>query len=187
MASTTSYAVLAYEQQPRYQGAPAVSPYAVSTAVRYIPIQNLALSPAPAYVDRSDELRGIEGSVAQLIDRYAPGGTLTVRAYVNDLIFLLGLAGFQATVTAGAATLDKWTLAFTGTPTGGSYTITITGGFTGSPVTTGPIPWNATAAQVQIATFLSTGGAVTIDPDGAGPLFETPISGPLPETLNFLP
>ena len=45
----------------------------------------------------------------------------------------------------------------------------------------------AFAAQQQIATFLAGGGAVTIDPDGAGPLFETPIVGPLPETLNFLP
>ena len=45
----------------------------------------------------------------------------------------------------------------------------------------------AIAAQQQIATFLATGGAVTIDPDGPGPLFETPIAGPLPETLNFIP
>jgi hypothetical protein len=42
------------------------------------------------------------------------------------------------------------------------------------------------AAQAQIATFFATDGAVTIDPDGAGPLFETPIGLPLPETLNFL-
>jgi hypothetical protein len=41
-------------------------------------------------------------------------------------------------------------------------------------------------AQAQIATFLATDGGVTIDPDAAGPLFETPIAGPLPETLNFL-
>ena len=42
-------------------------------------------------------------------------------------------------------------------------------------------------AQAQIATFFASDGAVTIDPDGAaGPLFETPISLPLPETLNFL-
>ncbi len=45
----------------------------------------------------------------------------------------------------------------------------------------------AFAAQQQIATFLASGGAITIDPDGPGPLFETPIAGPLPETLNFLP
>ena len=45
----------------------------------------------------------------------------------------------------------------------------------------------AIAAQVQIATFFASGGAMTIDPDGAGPFFETPIAGPLPETLNFIP
>jgi hypothetical protein len=45
----------------------------------------------------------------------------------------------------------------------------------------------AIAAQTQIGVFLASGGAVTIDPDGAGPLFETPIAGPLPETLNFIP
>jgi hypothetical protein len=43
----------------------------------------------------------------------------------------------------------------------------------------------AVAAQLQIATFLASGGATTNDPDGGGPLFETPIAGPLPEVLNF--
>lgn len=41
-------------------------------------------------------------------------------------------------------------------------------------------------AQTQIATFLASDGTVTIDPDGAGALFETPIALPLPETLSFL-
>jgi hypothetical protein len=45
----------------------------------------------------------------------------------------------------------------------------------------------AIAAQQQIATFIASNGAITIDPDGPGPLFETPIAGPLPETLNFIP
>jgi hypothetical protein len=45
----------------------------------------------------------------------------------------------------------------------------------------------AIEAQLQIATFFASGGATTIDPDGAGPFFETPIAGPLPETLNFIP
>jgi dienelactone hydrolase len=40
----------------------------------------------------------------------------------------------------------------------------------------------ALEAQAQMAAFLASNGAVTIDPDGAGPVFETPISGPLPET-----
>jgi hypothetical protein len=41
--------------------------------------------------------------------------------------------------------------------------------------------------QAQIAAFFASDGALTIDPDGANPLFETPIVLPLPETLNFLP
>ncbi len=45
----------------------------------------------------------------------------------------------------------------------------------------------AIAAQTQIALFFATGGAATIDPDAAGPYFEVPLVGPLPETLNFIP
>jgi hypothetical protein len=45
----------------------------------------------------------------------------------------------------------------------------------------------AFAAQGQIATFFATHGALTIDPDGANPIFETPIVLPLPEELNYLP
>jgi hypothetical protein len=43
----------------------------------------------------------------------------------------------------------------------------------------------ALEAQAQIATFLASGGATTIDPDGPGPIFETPVVPPLPEGLNF--
>jgi len=46
---------------------------------------------------------------------------------------------------------------------------------------------NALQAQAQSAVFFQSGGTVTIDPDGVGPLFETPIVLPLPETLNFFP
>ena len=45
----------------------------------------------------------------------------------------------------------------------------------------------AVAAQAQIAAFFASDGALTIDPDGAGPFFETPIVGALPETLSFIP
>jgi hypothetical protein len=41
-------------------------------------------------------------------------------------------------------------------------------------------------AQQQIATFFATDGAVTIDPDGAAPFFETPTSM-VPEDLAFIP
>ena len=45
----------------------------------------------------------------------------------------------------------------------------------------------ALAAQAQIATFFASDGATVIDPDGAGPIFETPMVGPPPEDLAFLP
>ena len=43
----------------------------------------------------------------------------------------------------------------------------------------------AIAGQMQIAIFFESDGTVIVDPDGAGPFFEVPIVGPLPETLNF--
>jgi hypothetical protein len=45
----------------------------------------------------------------------------------------------------------------------------------------------AFAAQTQIAMFFASDGALTIDPDGVGVFFETPIVLPLPEDLNFIP
>jgi hypothetical protein len=45
----------------------------------------------------------------------------------------------------------------------------------------------AIQAQTQIAVFFNSNGALTIDPDGAVPLFETPINGPLPEDTAFIP
>jgi Bacterial Ig-like domain len=44
----------------------------------------------------------------------------------------------------------------------------------------------AFAAQQQIATFFTSDGATTIDPDGAAPFFETPTSI-VPEDLAFTP
>ena len=46
----------------------------------------------------------------------------------------------------------------------------------------------ALGAQRQIATFFASGGVTVIDPDGlAGPYFEVPIAGSLPEGVNFIP
>jgi hypothetical protein len=50
-----------------------------------------------------------------------------------------------------------------------------------------PVRVAAIQAQTQVAKFLASDGFLTIDPDGAGPLFETPISGPLPEDLALIP
>ena len=45
----------------------------------------------------------------------------------------------------------------------------------------------ALGTQRQIATFLASDGVTIVDPDGAGPLLEVPIAGPLPEDLSFIP
>jgi fermentation-respiration switch protein FrsA (DUF1100 family) len=49
----------------------------------------------------------------------------------------------------------------------------------------GPGATIAAQAQGQIATFFASGGTVTVDPDGAGTFFETPMVGPPPEDLAF--
>jgi hypothetical protein len=43
------------------------------------------------------------------------------------------------------------------------------------------------AAQDQIAVFFVTDGVEVIDPDGPGPLFETPVVLPLSEDVVFFP
>ena len=45
----------------------------------------------------------------------------------------------------------------------------------------------ALAAQAQIAAFFASNGTLVIDPDGAGPYFEVPLVGALPEGTNFIP
>lgn len=50
-----------------------------------------------------------------------------------------------------------------------------------------PVIQVALAAQEQIALFFASGGTIVIDPDGPGPLFETPMVGPPPEDLAYIP
>lgn len=45
----------------------------------------------------------------------------------------------------------------------------------------------ALAGQDQIAQFFASGGTLVVDPDGAGPLFETPMVGAPPEDLAYIP
>jgi len=54
-------------------------------------------------------------------------------------------------------------------------------------ITTPSVAAVAFGAQRQIAVFFASHGVTIIDPDGAGPLFEVPIAGPLPEDLSFIP
>ena len=67
-------------------------------------------------------------------------------------------------------------------------------GFSNNPHTfltniagTPAVAFAAIQGQTQIAVFFASNGTLTIDPDGTGPLYETPIIGPLPEDLAFIP
>lgn len=107
MATTKEAVQIALEETPRFEGATTATPYRISQVVHYLPIQTARVTPAPAYLDRADELRGIEGAVSQLIDGYAPTGGITIRAYLNMLTVLLQCSGMIGAYTAGDGSAVK--------------------------------------------------------------------------------
>jgi hypothetical protein len=93
---------VALEESPVHENAnTAVTPHRIASNKLYLPVRSARLSPAPGHLDRSDELRGIQGAPARLIEMYEPGGALSERIYFKDLTWLLTLAGFVGTHTAG--------------------------------------------------------------------------------------
>jgi hypothetical protein len=100
-----SYVRLQIEETARYEGAPSITPYRVSTVARDMPIRTFRLSPEPQPLSRADELRNIEGEIADIPDFFEPSGSFAERAYLNVLVFLLQFCGFVSTITAGAGTV----------------------------------------------------------------------------------
>lgn len=96
-----SYLTLRREETPRYEGAPAATPYRLSTDRFYYAVRSGRLSAGPTYIDRSDELRGQLSPASQLVDRYEPAGSIGIRAALNSLPPLLEMAGLVATITPG--------------------------------------------------------------------------------------
>jgi hypothetical protein len=95
----------------------------------------------------------------------------------------------SAIIRAGAlqdrTTLFRNDLAFASNPTFPKNPHTFLTNVPGlAPAAPGAV---ALAAQDQIAQFFASSGTVTVDPDGAGPLCETPMVGPPPEDLAFIP
>lgn len=82
---------------------------------------------------------------------------------------------------ADRATLFRNDLAFAANPAFPKNPHAFLTNLTGAPAAV------AVGAQAQIGIFFATNGALTIDPDGPGPLFEVPVNGPLPEDLAFIP
>lgn len=172
------YLNLAMEETPRYQGAPAVAPYRVSTAGIFIPTTAGRINAVPSHIDRTNELRGITGAVPLVVETFAPEGSIAERAYVNNLAFLLSLSGYKATITPGDGTLAVWTLA-TAAATAGTYTLTVGG------QTTTALAWNATTAQIQAALeALSTVGVGNVLVAG-GPLPGTNVTITFRKALAF--
>jgi hypothetical protein len=94
----------------------------------------------------------------------APGAQQPIGLGLNGLTGGTTPAPAIAPTTTGAAVADVQTLSITGSPTGGSFTLTFDG------QTTAAIPFNATAARVQAAlTALSNIGANNVACTG-GPL-----------------
>jgi hypothetical protein len=144
----------------------------------YIDEQIWAQTPADpvAYAShvRAQPLSGV--SPKAIIVQFAKGDMTVPNPTASALIRAGGLED--------RATYFRNDLAFATLP---GYTVTNPHTFL-SNLTVGASAANlAVAAQQQIGVFLASGGTATIDPDGTGPFFETPISGPLPEGLNFLP
>jgi Bacterial Ig-like domain len=144
---------------------------------QYVDSSIWAQSPADpvAYAShvRLDPLTGV--SAKAIIVQFAKGDQTVPNPTASALI--------RAGALADRATYFRNDIAFATIP---GYTVKNPHTFltnVTSP-TAGPL---AVAAQQQIGVFFASGGATTIDPDGGGPLFETPIVGPLPEQLNFIP
>ena len=94
----------------------------------------------------------------------------------------------SAIIRAGAlqpqTTLFRNDLAFAANPAFPKNPHTFLTRIAGVPV---PVAQVALAAQDQIAVFFASGGTTVVDPDGPGPLFETPMVGPPPEDLAYIP
>src|SRR5688500_15781777 len=101
--AAVDFVEVALEESPIYDGAPVVAPYRVSTDKLYLPARSARIAPSPLHLDRADELRGVPGAPPRLIDGFEPVGGISVRAYAKLLTWLLELAGFQGTYTAGGA------------------------------------------------------------------------------------
>jgi hypothetical protein len=152
-----------------------------------IPLRNLP--PVTASAD--------ETAIQQLIDRtewaQQPANPAAYAPYVTAPVIYQFARGDQtvpnpttsailrACGCADRATLYRHDLVVAANPTLGRNPHTFLTNLAGA--VTGPI---ALAAQQQIATFFTSDGAATVDPDGAGPVFETPTTM-VPEDLGFIP
>lgn len=177
----SSYLTLRAEETPRYEGAPTTAPYRLSTIRHYFPIISGRVAAEPQMRNRNDELRGNLSPTAQIVESYAPAGSITVGAYMSAGIPLLNLSGLVLTAMQGNGANEVETITASGTVSGGTYGLTINGTASTAGLTVSGIAYNATAAQVQalVDERIRRGGTGFQLGDiviGGGPLPTTPMT-----------
>ncbi|HWC08900.1 MAG TPA: hypothetical protein VG458_07605 [Solirubrobacterales bacterium] len=73
----------------------------VGTAKFFVPATEIGFVPNPALLDRSDEIRNIDGRVTGAKNDYAPTGSVVMRGYANYLGVLLYMLFGDVTTTEG--------------------------------------------------------------------------------------
>jgi hypothetical protein len=169
-----------------YNAAP--NPPFFTTFVENIPLRNLPIV--------TDQVPGAS-AIQELIDRtewaQQAGNPAAYAPYITRPIIIQFARGDQtvpnptasailrACGCANRATLFRNDLAFAANPATPKNPHTFL-----TNIANPAVAGFAVAAQAQMATFLASDGATTIDPDGAGPFFETPTSM-VPEDLAYIP
>lgn len=143
------------EETPRWKGCGSLTPYRQSTVAFWEPLTSLALSPGRGRLNRDDEMVGLNASRPERDNGGRPTGSAAGRVYPNQLLPFLLACGHQPVSgypKQGNGTNEVQTITPGGTISGGTWTITWNG------ETTGAIPYNATAAEIQ--AFLERFAAV---------------------------
>jgi Bacterial Ig-like domain len=169
-----------------YNAAP--NPPFFTTFVENIPLRNLPIV--------TDKVPGAS-AIQELIDRtewaQQAGNPAAYAPYITRPIIIQFARGDQtvpnptasailrACGCANRATLFRNDLAFAANPATPKNPHTFL-----TNIANPAVAGFAVAAQAQMATFLASDGTTTIDPDGAGPFFETPTSM-VPEDLAYIP
>jgi hypothetical protein len=73
----------------------------------FVPAEEMGFAPTPTLLDRSDEIRALDGRVIQAQNEYAPTGSIGLRAYTRYLGFLCLLLFGEVTTEEGNGTTVK--------------------------------------------------------------------------------
>ncbi|MFZ4894636.1 hypothetical protein ACL9RL_09315 [Plantibacter sp. Mn2098] len=131
------------------------------------PGQKVSARAAVIDVFDADDITVKERWVFERIEIVADGDRVFVNSDIAGFPFLAQVISDYTTYeSAGSATSRNWNLALTGTPAGGTYTVTVNGS------TTAPIAYNAAATAVAAAINALSGviGITGVTATGTSPI-----------------